>query len=112
MIRGGGCYVRGARRQETRLYAALDAPLPVLGHRQSGRDTGAAQVDAIQHAGFARVRTWHASGNGRRRTLGLAPAYRPRRPTETVLYAVVRDWLETFLAHARETYEAPLPRYL
>jgi hypothetical protein len=42
----------------------------------------------------------------------LAAAYRPRRPTETVLYAVVRDWLETFLAHARESYEAPLPRYV
>lgn len=42
----------------------------------------------------------------------LAAAYTPRRPTETVLYAVVRDWLETFLAHARETYEAPVPRYV
>jgi hypothetical protein len=42
----------------------------------------------------------------------LAPAYRPRRPTETVLYGVVRQYLETFLAHARETYEAPLPRYV
>ena len=42
----------------------------------------------------------------------LAPAYRPRRPTETVLYGVVRDHLETFLAHARETYEAQLPRYV
>jgi hypothetical protein len=42
----------------------------------------------------------------------LARPYRPRRPTETVLYAVVRDWLGTFLAHARQTYEAPLPRYL
>ncbi len=42
----------------------------------------------------------------------LAAAYRPRRPTETVLYAVVRDWLETFLAHARDTYEAPIPRYV
>jgi len=42
----------------------------------------------------------------------LAPAYRPRRPTETVLYAVVRDWLETFLAHARDTYDAPIPRYV
>ncbi len=42
----------------------------------------------------------------------LAPAYRPRRPTETVLYSVVRTHLETFLAHARETYEAPLPRYV
>lgn len=42
----------------------------------------------------------------------LARPYRPRRPTETVLYGVVRDWLETFLAHARQTYEAPLPRYV
>jgi hypothetical protein len=42
----------------------------------------------------------------------LAPAYRPRRPTETVLYAVVREHLETFLAHARETYDAPLPLYV
>ncbi len=24
----------------------------------------------------------------------------------------MRDWLETFLAHARQTYEAPLPRYV
>ncbi len=42
----------------------------------------------------------------------LAPAYRPRRPTETVLYSVVRQHLETSLAHARETYEASLPRYV
>jgi hypothetical protein len=42
----------------------------------------------------------------------LAPAYRPRRPTETVLYSVVRDYLETFLTHARNSYEAPIPRYV
>jgi len=42
----------------------------------------------------------------------LAPAYRPRRPTETVLYRVVREHLETFLEHARDTYDAPLPRYV
>ena len=42
----------------------------------------------------------------------LAPAYRPRRPTETVLYSVMRDYLETFLPHARDSYEAPLPRYV
>ncbi len=42
----------------------------------------------------------------------LAPAYAPRRPTETVLYGVVRSHLETFLAHVRETYENPLPRYV
>jgi hypothetical protein len=42
----------------------------------------------------------------------LAPAYQPRKPTETVLYGVVRETLETFLSHARETYCAPLPRYV
>jgi hypothetical protein len=29
-----------------------------------------------------------------------------------VLYGVVRSHLETFLAHARESYDAPLPRYV
>jgi hypothetical protein len=42
----------------------------------------------------------------------LAPAYAPRRPTETVLYRAVRDHLETFVAHAAETYAAPLPAYV
>jgi hypothetical protein len=43
-----------------------------------------------------------------RAVAAAAPAYCPRRATETVLYAVVRDHLQTFLAHTRETYE---PRY-
>ena len=42
----------------------------------------------------------------------LAPPYLPRRPTETVLYRVVRESLDTFVAQARETYERPLPRYV
>ena len=42
----------------------------------------------------------------------LAPAYQPRKPTATVIYRVVRETLETFLAHTRETYTAPLPRYV
>jgi hypothetical protein len=42
----------------------------------------------------------------------LAPAYPPRRPTETALYGIVRDNLETFLSWARETYARPLPRYV
>jgi hypothetical protein len=42
----------------------------------------------------------------------LAPAYRPRRPQDTVLHKVVREHLETFLAHARESYDAPLPKYV
>jgi hypothetical protein len=35
-----------------------------------------------------------------------------RRPTETALYALVRDHLKTFLAYARERYERGLPRYV
>lgn len=58
------------------------------------------------------ARRRHAIGNARRTMAMLAPAYRPRRPTETVLYRVVRAHLATFLQHARETYEAPLPRYV
>jgi hypothetical protein len=42
----------------------------------------------------------------------LVAEYRPRRPTESVLYRAVREHLETFLAHARETYERPLPHYV
>jgi hypothetical protein len=42
----------------------------------------------------------------------LAPAYTPRRPTETVLYGLVRDHLESFLAYAREHYDGGLPRYV
>ena len=42
----------------------------------------------------------------------LAAPYAPRRPTETALYALVRDHLETFLAYTREQYERGLPRYV
>jgi hypothetical protein len=42
----------------------------------------------------------------------LAPAYRPRRPTETVLYGIVRQHLESFLAYTREHYDGVLPRYV
>ena len=42
----------------------------------------------------------------------LAPAYAPRRPTETVLYGLVRQHLESFLGFAREQYDGGLPRYV
>jgi len=42
----------------------------------------------------------------------LAPAYLPRRPTETVLYGLVRRHLETFLAYARDNYDGGPPRYV
>ena len=45
------------------------------------------------------------------RRVGGEP-YAPRRPEGTVLYGLVREHLETFLAHAREHYERPLPRYV
>jgi hypothetical protein len=42
----------------------------------------------------------------------LAAPYAPRRPTETVLYGLVRQNLESFLAYAREHYDGGLPRYV
>jgi hypothetical protein len=48
----------------------------------------------------------------RRPVAKLAPAYRPRRPQDTVLHRVVRTHLETFIEHARETYDKPLPKYV
>ena len=42
----------------------------------------------------------------------LAPAYAPRRPSETVLHGLVKEHLEEFLAHARENYAGPLPKYV
>jgi hypothetical protein len=36
----------------------------------------------------------------------------PRRPAQTVLYAIVRDHLEAFLEHARESYDRGLPHYV
>ncbi len=42
----------------------------------------------------------------------LAAPYLPRRPTETVLYGLVRQHLESFLAYARERYDGGLPRYV
>lgn len=59
----------------------------------------------------AKPHSWHRI----RTSLGvsvLAPAYRPRRPTETVLHELVREHLETFLEHARDTYGAPVPPYV
>jgi hypothetical protein len=51
-------------------------------------------------------------GDGRYLVALLAPAYLPRRPTETVLYGLVRQNLESFLAYAREHYDGGLPRYV
>ena len=51
-------------------------------------------------------------GDARHLVASLAPAYLPRRPTETVLYGLVRQNLESFLAYAREHYDGGLPRYV
>ena len=51
-------------------------------------------------------------GDGRCLVAVLAPAYLPRRPTETVLYQLVRANLESFLAYGREHYDGGLPRYV
>ena len=42
----------------------------------------------------------------------LAAPYLPRRPQETVLYGIVKDHLDEFLQHARDAYQAPLPKYV
>ena len=36
----------------------------------------------------------------------------PRRPQETVLYAIVREHLATFVQHAAQSYATPLPKYV
>jgi hypothetical protein len=46
------------------------------------------------------------------RLSALASAYQPRRSTETALHSLVRKHFETFLAHTRESYGAPLPKYV
>jgi hypothetical protein len=50
-------------------------------------------------------------GDARRLVATLAAPYLPHRPTETVLYKLVRQNLESFLAYAREHYAGGLPRY-
>jgi len=42
----------------------------------------------------------------------LAPAYVPRRPTETVLHQLVRQNLEPFLAYARANYDGGMLLYV
>lgn len=42
----------------------------------------------------------------------LAPTYLPREPHGTVLYRLVKEHGAEFLRHARESYDAPLPRYV
>ena len=41
-----------------------------------------------------------------------SPPYRPRSPHDTFLHRLVREHYETYVAHTRATYVAPLPRYL
>ena len=55
---------------------------------------------------------WHAIRDPRRFVAALAAAYLPRRPTETVLYGLVRQNLESFVAYTREHYDGGLPRYV
>jgi len=61
-----------------------------------------------------RIRSRNAWYATRQWTLvaALAPPYSPRRPTGTVLYGLVRQHVESFVAHAREHYEGGLPRYI
>jgi len=42
----------------------------------------------------------------------LSPAYRPRHPQDTVLYRIVQEHLETFLAEPLAHGAPPYPRYV
>jgi Putative transposase/Transposase zinc-binding domain len=64
-----------------------------------------------QGRSLSRARSWHGPREGQPMA-ALAPAYTPRRPAETILYALVREHLESFLTHAREHYDGGLPRYV
>lgn len=48
----------------------------------------------------------------RPRVGATAPGYVPRHPIDTLLHAIVRDHLETFLDRARQNYARGLPRYV
>lgn len=48
----------------------------------------------------------------RRRADEATFGYLPHRPTDTVLHALVRDHLESFLDHARQNHARGLPRYV
>ena len=78
----------------------------------SGTATG------IQRGGHARSRRqlqarrcWRAAREARA-VSRLATRYLPRRPQETVLYGLVKEHWRDFVQHAREAYEAPLPKYV
>ncbi len=45
-------------------------------------------------------------GTERRAVESPAARYRPRRPSQSVLYRCVQQHLETWLAHCREGYDA------
>ena len=81
----------------------------VRGHRQNcpGQD------HARQTLGIPRAPAGtRAAKHGTPWPSSRPPTYLPRRPTETVLYGLVRQHLESFLAHAREHYDGGLPRYV
>jgi hypothetical protein len=46
------------------------------------------------------------------RTATKPSQYERRKPEDTVLYRLVADHLETFLEHARESYDGGLPTYV
>ena len=46
------------------------------------------------------------------RSVERIAAREPRRPEDTALHRIVREHLESFVDHARLTYEKPLPRYV
>jgi hypothetical protein len=81
------------------------------GVAQNAREATTAQARASQPGALVVLES-HATVCAPRAALaGDARAYTPRHPEETVLYTVVREQLETFLARARAR-ERPVPRFV
>jgi hypothetical protein len=88
----------------TRVYRAHTTVQDTVGF-------SADRVPGLQVRQLRGITAWHALREGPLVAVLAAP-YLPRRPTETVLYKLVRQNLESFLAYAREHYDGGLPRYV
>ena len=117
---GDGCLLEGTLPTSAVVRSAWPPTLSLIAGRVSPFvEGGQGQVGTVPDRrallqAFERIRCsfWHGVGQADPSVARLAAPYRPRKPTETVLYRAVRDHLETFLAHARESYQRPLPRYV
>jgi hypothetical protein len=91
------------------------APPVPLRHAEVSAATGTAVQDrsrASGTGGISKPLPGTRSAKSGRPLAALAAPYSPRRPTETVLYGLVRQHLAAFLAHAGAHYDGGLPGYV